>query len=221
MAENEGESRDTKEIEQCCASLLKDGVRGLTERARRRTKSFFESFCQGWSGKKKCYTAVWVTLTIVALLVATVPFFLDDADKHPWIVRLLAPRYAPAIAAYETMLNNLGSPMQPDDPGFSDIASVLSVRLPIPSDLAITSITINERAIISISAGHGIGPRVAGKIGFSTGKQASWEAYGLPSQIREEFLEAPLRRASFKILWIVTLVEFMAMAFELMRERAS
>lgn len=85
-------------------------------------------------------------LGIIAMTLAISGWFVSHGEDIYWVKRLLAPQYIVALETYENMIKNKSS-VKEGEPGFNQLADILSEDLSGPGDLTISEIRIIGHAI--------------------------------------------------------------------------
>lgn len=156
------------------------------------------------SVKARAFLTRWVkfTILIIGILLAVFGWYLDRAEQREWVIRIFARDYNQALNTYERMLDG-ESTIGPTDPGFAEIASILSEKLTGPGDLTISRITIKKESLWTFNTdGYG-GPTIALVITLRDGRTVTAKSVrDLRPEIRERFLEQALSLRGERIFLI-------------------
>ncbi len=94
-------------------------------------------------------------LGIIGLILTIGGWFISHGEEINWVKRLLAHKYIVAVEAYENMIKNK-SIIEEGNPGFQEIAAILSEKLQGSGDLTISKIHILDHAFSIKSYNTGI-----------------------------------------------------------------
>src|SRR3989304_7706000 len=156
-------------------------------------------------------------LGTVGLLMAVIGWYLDHLEKNQWVMGIFARRYLRAKRAYNRMLNGR-STIQRNDPGFTEIASILSERLSGQGTTTKTTVTASPKSLSQTFTSHGVKDKVTItiKITLENGESVEGDITDLRPEIHKRFLEEPLDKWSQKIFWAGIVTAFGSLLLQLL-----
>ena len=167
--------------------------------------------------KPRWKTLVFLFFQVVAILLVILGWYLDHGNQNKWIMKVFAPRYAPALDLVDSMFTSLGFEIDSSTPGFSEITFILSEQLegqlPDLGDIGIARIKVVGTTALAINPDPRLsGPRLALTITLEDGRELPGvEVQGsfLQSQIEHRFLEALLFRWGERLQWLGIIIAFL------------
>jgi len=147
-------------------------------------------------------------LSIAGIILTVLGWFISHGEDINWVKRLLAPQYTVVIEAYESMIKNK-SYIEEGDPGFQQIATILSEKLSGSGDLTISKIHILDHAFSfkSYDTGMKSVPTITIEITVRDGRKTQTsELEDLRPELEKRYLKKSIFNAGAWIFWVGILV---------------
>lgn len=176
--------------------------------------------------KPRWKTLVFLSFQVVAILMVILGWYVDHGNQSTWIMKVFAPRYAPALDLVDSMFTSLGFEINSSTPGFSEITLILSEELEgQPPDLGVISIA-RMKVVGTTLLALNPDPRLSGsRLSLTITLEDGRELPGvevpmsfLQSQIEHRFLEAPLFRWGEGLQWLGIIIAFATFIVEKLSE---
>ena len=142
-------------------------------------------------------------LGIIGIILTVIGWFISHGEDINWVKSLLAPQYTTAIKTYENMIKNK-SFIEKGDPGFRQIATILSEKLSGSGDLTISKIHILGHAfsVKSYDTSMKSVPTITIEITVSDGRKAKTsELDDLRPEIEKRYLKKSIFKAGAWFFW--------------------
>ena len=155
-------------------------------------------------------------LGIVGLILTVIGWFISNGEDINWVKRLLAPQYTVAIEAYESMIKNKSS-IEEGDPGFQQIATILSEKLLGSGDLTISKIHILGHALSvkSYDTVMNSVPTITIEITIKDGRKTQTSGIDdLRPELEKRYFKKPIFQAGAWIFWFGILVVVVSLFVE-------
>ncbi len=165
---------------------------------------------------------MFLAIQVVAIIFVILGWYLDHADQSKWIVKVFAPRYAPATELCHLMYGNLGLEVNSTAPGFTEISSILSEQLqsqmPNLSSFDITHMKVVGTIAVVVNPDPNLsGPRITLSVTLRDGRvlpEVEVPRNWLESEIEGRFLEEPLFRWGEGLQWLGIVITFAILILE-------
>ncbi len=149
-----------------------------------------------------------IILSIVGIIFTVIGWFISHGEDINWVKRLIAPQYTVVIEAYENMIINK-SYIKEGDPGFQQIAKILSEKLSGPGDLTISNIHILDHgfSIKSYNTSMKSVPTITIEITVRDGRKTQTSGLeDLRPEIEKRYLKKSIFKAGAWVFWVGILI---------------
>jgi len=176
--------------------------------------------------KPRWKTLVFLSFQVVAILMVILGWYVDHGNQSKWIMKVFAPRYAPALDLVDSMFTSLGFEIDSSTPGFPEITLILSEQLegqlPDLGFISIARIEVVRRTLLAVNPDPRLsGPRLTLTITLEDGRELPGVEVPrsfLQSQIEHRFLEALLFRWGEGLQWLGIIIAFATFIVEKLSE---
>lgn len=165
-----------------------------------------------FKGKKKIKTIIG----IIGIVITIIGWFVSHGESINWVKHLLARQYVVAVETYENMIKNK-SAVKEGEPGFKQLADILSEKLEGPGNLTISEIRILDHAfsVKSYETGMKSVPTISIEITLRDGRKTQASSV---DDLRPELEKRHLKKSIFNvggvIFWIGILVGILSLFVE-------
>ena len=152
-------------------------------------------------------------LGIIAMTLAISGWFVSHGEDINWVKHLLAPQYIVALETYENMIKNKSS-VKEGEPGFNQLADILSEDLSGPGDLTISEIRIIGHAISfkSYDTGMKSVPTISIEITLRDGRKTQASSVDdLRPELKKRYFKTSIFKVGAVIFWTGILVGILSL----------
>lgn len=157
-----------------------------------------------------------ILLGIIGIILTISGWFVSHGEDINWVKRLLARQYIVAVETYENMIKNK-SLVKEGEPGFKQLADILSEKLSGSGDLIISEIRIIDYAFSFISYDTGIKgvPTISIEITLRDGRKTQTSSMDdLRPELEKRYFKNSIFKAGTVIFWIGILVGILSLFME-------
>ncbi len=147
-------------------------------------------------------------LGIIAITLAVTGWFVSQVEEITWVKHLLAPQYIVAVETYENMIKNK-SIVKEGEPGFKQLANILSEKLKGSGDLIISEIRILDHAFSfkSYDTGMKSVQTISIEITLRDGRKTQTSSMDdLRPELEKRYFKKSIFNVGTSIFWIGILV---------------
>jgi len=155
-------------------------------------------------------------LGIIAITLAVTGWFVSHVEEITWVKHLLARQYIVAVETYENMIKNK-SLVKEGEPGFNQLADILSEDLSGPGDLTISEIRIIDHGISfkSYDTGMKSVPTISIEITLRDGRKIQASSVDdLRPELEKRYFKKSIFNVGTSIFWIGILVGILLLFLE-------
>jgi len=153
---------------------------------------------------------------IIGITLAISGWFVSHGEDINWVERLLARQYIVAVETYENMIKNK-SLVKEGEPGFNQLADILSEDLSGPGDLTISEIRIIDHGISfkSYDTGMKSVPTISIEITLLDGRKTQASSVDdLRPELKKRYFKKSIFKVGAFIFWIGILVGILSLFLE-------
>jgi hypothetical protein len=139
----------------------------------------------------------------VGICLIIVGWVLGNADRHPWVYRIVAPKYASAVSALKRIEEKNAVLKQKDD-GFREISEILKGYFEATISREITAIKTLSQGVDVVDTPEGAqqwDPYLELEVSLSNEPPLSAKFFGLKSKIKKAYLTSKLLAWKDGIFW--------------------
>lgn len=179
-------------------------------------RKYLKFSSKSWKMMFKRKIKIKTLLSILGITLAISGWFVSHGEDINWVKRLFARQYIVAVETYENMIKDK-SLVKEGEPGFKQLADILSENLSGSGDLIISEIQIIDHgfSVKSYDTGMKSTPTISIEITLRDGRKT--QASGI-DDLRPELKKRYFKKSIFKvgavIFWIGILVGILSLFLE-------
>ena len=155
-------------------------------------------------------------LGIIGITLAISGWFVSHGEDINWVKRLLAPQYKVVVETYENMIKDK-SLVKEGEPGFKQLADILSEKLSGTGDLIISEIRIIDHGFSfkSYDTGMRSVPTISIEITLRDGRKTQASSVDdLRPELEKRYFKKSIFKVGAVIFWIGILVGILSLFLE-------
>jgi hypothetical protein len=179
-------------------------------------KKYLKFSSKSWKMMFKGKMKIKTLLGIIGITLTITGWFVSHGEDITWVKHLLARQYIVAVETYENMIKNK-SAVKEGEPGFKQLAEILSEKLEGSGDLIISEIRILDHAFSFKSYDTGMKgvPTISVEITLRDGRKTQTSSMDdLRPELEKRYFKKSIFNVGTGIFWIGILVGILLLFLE-------